>query len=478
MFAFVLKIKNQIDQDIIAFGIISLLVLTLVIVHHNYFSLLYPIGFSLGIGLFMLILKYPKFGLYLLIFNLPLNLYIPLFGLGDDRFSVSINEILMFFLLTALIVKKLFSGKLSVPNSQLNRPILLLIAVNAFSLLLAIFDLSRADYLKCWLYFLLWAENFLIYFLVLDLVKTKKEIKTIVSLLIVAGVICVFSAIYQQWAGTELQSIGVVTEMGKTYYRLSTPFGFYSNHFGSYLLLILSILFHLYLISKKRQRLGYLLLIIPTFYTLFFTFSRGSFLGLITLIVVLLILKKEHRKRILILSFIFTILSLIIFTPVFLRWSKKADIRKSGRLVFEYNIRERLSQWEASWNQFLKHPVIGNGFETYRYRLVNYQSNFGMVKYIDHPDSAYAKMLIESGIIGILFFVMFVHHVFSFGRKLLKREIPDQLRLIIYFTITAFSCFLVTSLTDSMFTVGRVLGPLIALIGIMFARARIESIEN
>jgi O-antigen ligase len=331
--------------------------------------------------------------------------------------------------------------------------------------------------MKCWLYFLLWAEYFLIYFLILDLIKTEQEIQTIFALLIIAGIISVLSAIYQQFVGSELHAIGAITETGKTYYRLATPFGFYSNHFGAYLLIILSLLLQLYFASTKGRRFGYLLLILPTLYALFYTFSRGSFLGLIALVIVLLIFNKEQRKKIVFFSIILTILSLIIFSPVFLRWSKKANIKKSGRIVIEYNIRERLSQWEASWDQFSKHPIIGKGFETYRYRAINYQSNFGFVKYIDHPDNAYAKMLIESGILGLLFFGMFVFQVFSFGQKLLKQEIPDQLKLIIYITLTSLPCFLVTSLTDSMFTVGRVLGPIVVLVGIMFARARIESIK-
>lgn len=464
-------------KDWLPIFIIPVLVAILIIIQNNYFSILYPTGFCLGIGVFSLVLKYPQLGLYLLIFNLPLNLYVPLFGFGGDRFSISVNEGLMFLLLVALIARKLYQGKLTFPNSSLNRPIFLLIAVNALSLLFAIPDLSGANYLKCWLYFFLWAEYFLIYFLILDLVKTEREIDIIVTLLIIAGAISVFSAIYQQLVGSELQAIGVVTATGKTYYRLATPFGFYSNHFGAYLLIILSILMHRYFSPARGKKIRLLWLILPTLYVLFYTFSRGSFLGLIALIIVLFLTQRKQRRRILLTSLIVTILSLIIFTPVFLRWSKKASLPKSGRLVIEYNIRERLSQWEAAWDQFSKHPILGKGFDTYRYRQVNYQSNFGLVKSIDHPDSAYAKLLIESGIIGLSLFAIFCYQIFSFGRKLLMREIPDQLRFIVYATITALVGFLVASLTDSMFTVGRVFGPIIVLVGLMFARARIEAIE-
>jgi putative inorganic carbon (HCO3(-)) transporter len=469
-----LRIKSHFNQDFISLCVISILVSLLIIIENNYFSMIYLIGIILGIGLFTLVLKYPKLGLYLLIFNLPLNLYVPLFGFGGDRFSVSVNEMLMLVLLVAVIVKKMFSGRLSFPNSHLNRPILLLIAVNALSLFLAVSDLSSANYMKCWLYFLLWAEYFLIYFLILDLVKTDKEIKIIFALLIAAAVISVLSAIYQHIIGSPLHSIGVVTATGKTYYRLATPFGFYSNHFGAYLLILLSMLFHFYFISKKRI---YLVLIFPILFVLFFTFSRASFLGFIILVATLAIQLKEHRKKILVFTLSMAIISLIIFTPVFLRWTKKAPVIRGGRIILEHNIVERLSQWEAALNRFMKYPLIGKGFHTYAYRNVDYISNFGKVKTIDHPDNTYVKLLIESGVLGLLAFLMFVYRIFYFSKNALKCQISDDLRTYILINISALICLMITMMFETMFTVGRVTGPFFVLLGLTVIKARMESIK-
>jgi len=470
-----LKVKNFINQDIFFLIFISIIISILIILGNDYFPLVYAIGFLLAVAVVRLILKNPKFGLYLLIFNLPINLYIPFFNFGGDKFSISVNEVLLFLLLISLLLKKIYSGNLTFPNSRLNRPIFLLIGFNAISLLLAISDLTQIQYLRCWLYFFLWVEYFLVYFLILDLVHTDKEIKFIISLLLVSGAITVFSAIYQQIIGSELKSIGVVTETGKTYYRLATPFGFYSNHFGAYLLIILSILFHYYFSNKRK--LIYFLLIIPTFYTLFYTFSRSSFLGLISLVIVLFITRREQRKKIVIISLTFLLVSLMIFTPVFLRWSKKAGVMKSGRLIVEHNIRERFSQWEASLSEFIKHPLIGKGFYTYRFRQINYSSHFGFVKYIDHPDNVIVKLLIESGIFGFITFIILIFKIYSSVHNFLRSKTSNDLRLISYIVLTSLTCFLITSMFETMFTAGRVTGPLFVLIGLVVVRARIESFK-
>ena len=190
----------------------------------------------------------------------------------------------------------------------------------------------------------------------------------------------------------------------------------------------------------------------------------------------LFITQKKHRKQIVIISLLFTIVALMIFGPVFLRWQKKATIMKSGRLYLEHNIRERLSQWEASLDQVLKYPVIGKGFYTYNYRPVNYDSYFGFVKYIDHPDNSYVKLLIESGILGVILFFMFVLKIYSSAFKLLKSN--PNLKQISFIAITAVSCFLVTSFFETMFTVGRVTGPIFVLIGIMMVKAKNQSFKT
>ncbi len=472
------RIKNFFTSDVKYLGFISLFVLTIVVLYNNGVSFVVSLGPVLLIAIFLLILRLPKLGLYLIIFNLPLNKYIPIFGMESDSFSVSVNEVLMLLLLIALTFKKLFSGKISIPESRLNRPIFLLILFNTISLLAAYTDLSHSNYVKCWLYFFLWAEYFLIYFLILDLVNSKKEVKFILFLMIISGLLTVCSALYQQIEGSALRSIGTISESGKTQYRLISAFGFYSNDFGGYLLILISMLINLYFYVVKNKKALILLLLLPTLYTLFFTFSRSGILGLFVLIIFLMIFRKDQRKTILVYSLLGLIISLFILTPVFVRWANTSYVKKGGQIILKQNISERLAQWEASLDQFTKNPLFGNGFHTYHYRELNYQSHFGILRYIGHAHNVYIRLLIESGILGLAAFIAIIYYIYSYAFKFLKQRISKELELIIFICISSFSAYLIVAMTESILTVGRVTGPIFTLIALMVVMSRIEISSN
>ncbi len=469
---FIISFKN----DYISLFFLTFVFFTLILFHSFNIPVYSPLLLLIGLAVVLFIFKFPKYGLYLLIVNLPLNQYIPLFGFSGDKFSISVNEIILFFLFISMVFKKLSTGKLTIPNSKLNRPILFLLAINVASLLIAMTDLSFTDYLKCWLYFLLWAEYFLIFFLIMDLVKSEKEIKIILLLMIFSAAITIFSAIQQQILGNPLHSIGIVTGSGQTYYRLVPEFGFFSNHYGAYLLVILSILTNIYFFIQKKYKFLTFLLIIPTFYTLFYTFSRGTFISLVALVSFLFFIKKEQRKKLIVITILFSILSMIIFTPVFLRWSERTLVVKGGQLILKKNISERLAQWEASIVQISKNPILGGGYYTYYYRNVHYQAYYGYVKYIEHAHNTYLRILIESGLLGFfaLLFMIFVMYYYPY--KLLKHNSSRELRLLTHITLTAFISFLFASMTDSLINVGSVFGPLLVLFGLTFKKAKLENI--
>ncbi len=472
-----LKIKNHLDLDRLSLLAIGVIVSLMVVSHNSFLSITYLLALLLAAAAFIIILKYPRVGLYLLIFNLPLNRYIPLFGVGGESFSISVNEILMFFLIVSLAIRKLYQGRLTVPNSKLNRPIFLLVAFTAISLGKAFGELPFADYAKCWLFFFLWAEYFLIIFLILELIHSDKEIKLILGLLILAAMITVVSAIYQQLTGAITIARALITESGKAYYRTASTFGFFSNDYGAYLLVILSILLNLYLSGNRKLKRLSLLCLLPTFYAFFYTFSRGGLVALVVMLIFLMLIRKNQRQRLLMMSLAFAIIAAVIFTPVFLRWSQQTYLVKGGQFYFKKNISERLAQWEASLDQIKQHSLLGKGFHTYHFRELNYRSEYGNVDYIQHAHNIYLRLLIESGVLGFIPFVILIVMIYKHAYKVLKQPASDELRWLAYTTLTALTGFLVGSMMESLFTVGRVTGPMFVLIGLLLVKSRMEGIE-
>jgi len=473
-----LRIKSSFESKELYFSLIMLVTLAIVVLDYFGISFIITLGILLVLTIILLVFRYPKFGLYLLIFNLPLNRYIPLFGVDGDNFSVSVNEILIFLLLSSLVLNKLFRGRFTFPDSRLNRPIFLLLAFNVLGLLRAFADLSQSDYLKCWLYFFLWVEYFLIYFLILDLVKKKQEVKTILSLMVLSGIITVISALNQQIEGTPLRSMGYISETGEKSYRLISAFGFFSNDYGAYLQIIMSILINVYFYVQRKRRKYILFLMLPTLYTLFFTFSRSATLGIIVMIIFLAFIRKDHGKTIFISSLAVILVSFLILNPVFKRWKTDSFVRKGGKLVLIKNISERFAQWEAGIEEFKEHPLIGKGFHTYHFREVNFESTYGILKYIGHAHNVYLRLAIESGILGLASFIALIYLVYKYGFQLLKYRTNKELELIIYISLSSFSAFLAVAMTESILTVGRVSGPIFTLIGLLVVMTRIEIAQN
>ncbi|MFZ5516346.1 MAG: O-antigen ligase family protein [Candidatus Zhuqueibacterota bacterium] len=302
--------------------------------------------------------------------------------------------------------------------------------------------------------------------------------KTILFLMVFSGIITVISSLNQQIEGTALRSIGYISESGKTSYRLISAFGFFSNDYGAYLQIILSILINLYFYVQRKRRKYILLLILPTLYTLFFTFSRSATMGILVMIIFLALVRKDHGKTIFISSLTVILVSFLILNPVFKRWKTDSYVKKGGKLVLIKNISERLAQWEAGVDEFIKHPLIGRGFHTYHFREVDFESHFGILKYIGHAHNVYLRLSIESGVFGLASFIALIYLVYKYGFQLLKYRTNKDFELIVYIALSSFSAFLVVAMTESILTVGRVTGPIFTLIGLLVVMSRIEISQN
>jgi O-antigen ligase len=462
------KITNSKYFDYLPTAIV-VIIFTLLFWISDLFIVLAPIGVLVVMVLFLIFIKQPKIGLYLLIFNLPLNYHSSFLGFGGESFSISTNEILILFLIFAVTIRKLLSGDLTFPNTRLNRPIAYLIVFNVVGLLIALVDIATVNYIKCWMYFYLWFEYVFVFFLVVELIKTDQEIKIILNILIVSAMITVISALYQKISGDALNSIGVVSEVGKTYYRLVSSFGFYSNHYGAYLLIVLSIMFNRLFNSVKKSS-ALIIFIMLTLYTLIFTFSRGAFLGLIMLVILLIRYYKLERKWIIFSIVMFLIFASFLFAPVFMRWENKSIINTGSQLYLEYNIRIRLASWLAALNQFLERPLFGGGFNTFAFRDVNFTSRFGFIDKLKEIDNQYLKILVESGLAGLVAFFCLIKTVYRNGLKCFNSAVEPFTKEIILTTIMAFSCFLVNGLFESTFFVGKVMGILWVLLGLLFIK--------
>jgi len=182
------------------------------------------------------------------------------------------------------------------------------------------------------------------------------------------------------------------------------------NDFSYFLVLSIIFIYHL-LTHLKLKKVFKIILIsfLPfIFIILLKTGSRGGFLMLIISIFILLLFNKVNIKIIIIFAIIaltFTMFYKYIFVEqniLLERLSNNEDnLNLGGRKVI----------WQVSYNNFKENFLIGSGFKEYKEVMLN---NFGMFR---SSHNAYLYISSITGIIGIVFFLIFLYRIFKVGLK-------------------------------------------------------------
>lgn len=168
-----------------------------------------------------------------------------------------------------------------------------------------------------------------------------------------------------------------------------------------------------YQLRKKKQKIGFSFFLIACALALFFTFSRSGYLAgafgvglflvlrdpkvlLILLLCVGIGIASNQRAQKRLTEFTGTISALLLHDT--------DEIDPTANL--------RLKSWQESLSLWEKYPILGIGYNTYRYRASeegivdeNYFSSGG-------SDSTHITILVTSGIIGFLAFLWFYGTLF------------------------------------------------------------------
>jgi O-antigen ligase len=182
--------------------------------------------------------------------------------------------------------------------------------------------------------------------------------------------------------------------------RLNGPFP-HPNIFASYLFVVLSFI-TIFFFSKKNRRLleNKSLLIFGSLAltALIMTFSRSAWASLFLFVIIYAYCERQ-------IIFILASLSPIaIFISLFFD-----SIR--GRIVdiFNYSFFDSMSArkniWEVSFNQIIKHPILGHGTGTSESVI---EANKTWLGGSSLPHNDFILYSIESGIIGLIFFTSYI----------------------------------------------------------------------
>mgnify|MGYP001572134056 CR=1 FL=1 len=352
-----------------------------------------------------------------------------------DKLSKFLLYILILTLIPAAIIRiqvfnmagfaypsDLIAGLLLIPNIinfiklrkyylqiKLVKYLLLLYGILFLSIIFSPFILTVAEKITSVMYLL----RFITYSSVLFTVHylyTKNTIKpnVVIKLFLISAGIVAFFGWIEYFLYPNLRNLSYLG-WDPHYKRIFSSF-LDPNFLG--LFMVLSLLMVLLCKISRYQKfiLGALF-----FFTLMFTYSRGSYLTLIITLIFYFI--KTQKPR-----YILVIFLLMAITAVLLP-------RPSGegvRLERLFSITERLENWKLGWKIFADHPILGVGFNAIRYVKISYQypqdnlleshSGAGL-------DNSFLLVAATSGIIGLIVFLLILFHIYAQVSMLTKASL-------------------------------------------------------
>jgi O-antigen ligase len=394
-----------------------------------------------GVIIFVLSFMSTQIALYILIFSMLLS---PEFIVGATegatlgrgitlRVDDFIVAIIGFSWLARMAINKELGLFLRTP---LNRPIAYYILVCVASTLLgALF--GRLDLKTGFLFVLKYFEYVLIYFMVTNYFKDRKQLKTFVWAMLLTCLIVSVISMTQIPQGE----------------RISAPFEGKvgePNTYGGYLVFMMSIATGLALMEESlRNRLIALFLVILFSIPLLYTQSRSSYLAAIPAVLSFLWLSK--RKQWIPPALLLVGLLLPFMAPkvtkdrvsyTFTQGIGRQDVVTVAGVQLDTSTSARILSWEAALRDLSQHPVLGFGV-----------TGYGFV------DAQYIRVATETGFLGLLIFLLLLGTILRESHRVFKgSQDPFDKGLTIGF-IAGFTGLLFHAIGANTFIIVRIMEP-------------------
>ena len=282
--------------------------------------------------------------------------------------------------------------------------------------------------------FFKWLENILIFIITLETLRDKKRIKKCLGILLFTACLIGIDVLFQKFTGADFIHNKKMVTVGSESALLGVTASFHHyNSLGTYLVFVLSlVLASLISIKDKLQKTFLFALLILLQVCLILTFSRGSWIGLLAVLILMLFLSPKVNKLVYIFSIFITI---IVFLP---------GIRERTMFIFApQGDADRFLVWQGAFKMIKTHPFLGMGLGTF---MANFQEYVSKSMTIQYAHNCYLQIWAESGIFALLSFVLFIGSILYKSIKTFKK---NNSNFILLGFICAFFGFLLQSFFDN-----------------------------
>lgn len=305
----------------------------------------------------------------------------------------------------------------------------------AFAVVIAIssfISISTSESIKI---ALLMIAFLLFYFVVINVVTTRKQLKGILYIMMLIAIFTALYGIYQYVFGDVYSQAWLDSEMFedikmRVYSTLENP-----NVYGEYLLLIIPIAISLFYTEKGwKKKLFLFITIAITGLALVLTFSRGCWLGII-LAVALLALIIDKR-------FIFLEIVVLLLLPFILPDTIIQRFMSIGDMT-DTSTSYRVYIWMGTLAMLRDYWISGVGMGLTSFNTIYPLYSYNNIK-APHSHNLYLQIIVEYGIIGFIVMMGIIYNYFK--TVIISMKVKKD--ILLGGLMTGMIGFLIQSMTD------------------------------
>jgi hypothetical protein len=399
---------------------------------------------------------WPEAGLYVVIFSMLLSPEIIIGEIGgkgtlERGLTLRLEDFLLIFIGLSWFARTAVDKTAGLlRKTPLNQPITAYILACLLATLWG--KISGSVQGKAGFFFVLkYFEYMVVFFMVVNYVKTEDQAK---RLLVCLFITCFIVSIY-----------GLMQIPGGG--RVSAPFEGESgepNTFGGYLVFMGAVAVALMdYLKDMRARLGLATLIVVILISLLYTQSRASYIAVIPIFLTLSLFSQRRFYLVAGLIVVFALSPLILprvakerIKETFTQPEQQGQVQ-FGKLRLDTSASARIIGYQEALSDWRKEPILGYGVTGYRFM-----------------DAQYPRILVETGIIGLLAFLWLMHSLFRVGIRTWRDSQEDLLRGLSVGLIAGLVGLLVHAIGANTFILVRIMEPFWCLIGIVVALSMMD----
>lgn len=335
-------------------------------------------------------------------------------------------------------------------KTPLNKPIAFYIIASLISTLIGAM-MGRVDLKTGFLFVLKYFEYMVIYFMVINHLHDKKQIRYFLWALLFTCVVVSFFGIAQIPGGGRV-SAPFEGEIGEP------------NTFGGYLVFMMAITIGLFLTTDSmRDRLIYGGISVIAFIPFLFTQSRSSYLAFFPMIAAFVWFSE--KRKLIILCLLFTAVFLPLVAPQKVRdritftWTQSPHPSQVqiGGIRLDTSTSARLRSWQRALKATVRHSIVGSGITGYEF-----------------VDAQYPRVLVETGIVGMISFILLIWAIFKQGNMAFRGTTDIFHKGLSMGFLAGFIGLLVHAIGANSFIIIRIMEPFWFVLGMVAMIPQLE----